>query len=202
MDSVKAIKWATVDIDQAMAESGSDRQRILTALEYFHEKGWIELQPRSGVEVFEILNSTFDLGSLAQELVNLFINKEKKDVARLHTMIEMFETNQCLAKNLSAYFGEKLARKCNRCSICMDNGPIQLPSSKPPSFNGFDFKTLFRTLSDAASSPLEVTLATRFLCGILTPRLIQYKAKQMPGFGQLGAHPYKAVEKWVQSHLQ
>ncbi len=199
--SVTAVKWATVDIDQVIAESGSDRQRILTALEYFHEKGWIELQPRSGVEVFEILNSTFDLDSTAQELANLFIKKEKKDVARLHTMIEIFETDQCLAKNLSAYFGEKLDMNCGRCSVCMDNGPIQLPSSKPHSFNGLDYNTLVRALTDAALSPLQVTLVTRFLCGILTPRLIQYKARQMSGFGRLEAYPYKAVEKWVQSHL-
>ncbi len=198
--SKTAIKWVNVDIDQIIVESGSDRQRVLTALEYFHEKRWIELQPKSGVEVFEILNSTFDIDSTAQELSNLFIKKEKKDVARLHTMIEMFETDQCLAKNLSAYFGEKLDRDCNRCSVCMDNGPVQLPSSTPPSLTRLDFNSLVQVLTDTALSPPSVTQATRFLCGILTPRLIQYKARQMPGFGRLEAYPYKTVEKWVQSH--
>ncbi len=98
----------------------------MTALEYFYEKEWIDLQPKSGVEVFEILNTSFDIDSTAHELTRLFTNKEEKDVARLHTMIEMFEADQCLAKGLSAYFGEKLDRDCGQCSVCMDNGPVQL----------------------------------------------------------------------------
>ncbi|MCP3874000.1 MAG: RecQ family ATP-dependent DNA helicase [Desulfobacteraceae bacterium] len=200
--SKAAIKWVTVDINQIIIESNSDRQRVLTALEYFHEKGWIDLQPKSGVEVFEILKPEFDIDSTAQELANLFINKEKKDVGRLHTMINIFETDQCLAKNLSAYFGEKLDRDCNQCSVCMDNGPIKLPSSKPPSLNELDFNRLIQDLADTDLSPLPVTLTTRFLCGISTPRLIQYKARQMKGFSHLEAYPYKAVEKWVQAHLK
>lgn len=30
--------WTQADIDKAVEESGFDRQRVLTALEYFHEK--------------------------------------------------------------------------------------------------------------------------------------------------------------------
>ncbi|MBC8441756.1 MAG: hypothetical protein H8D87_18980, partial [Deltaproteobacteria bacterium] len=89
--SKAAVKWSNVDINGIVAQSGSQRQRVLTALEYFHEKGWIDLQTKSGVEVFEILNTGFDIDSTAHKLANLFMKKEKKDIERLHTMIEMFE---------------------------------------------------------------------------------------------------------------
>ena len=199
-NSTTAKTWTKVNIDNIVAESGFDRQRVLTALEYFHEKVWIDLQPKSAVEVFEILNPEFDIDSTAQDLANLFVEKEKKDVARLHAMIELFEKNQCLPKSLSAYFGEQLAADCKRCSVCEANEPVKLLSSDLPSLDILDFQALVKSLTDAAESPLPVALVTRFLCGISSPKLIEYKAKQMAGFGRLAAYSYKNIEKWVQLH--
>lgn len=203
LDNSKTAKtWTKVDIDNTVAESGSERQRVLTALEYFHGKEWIDLKPKSAVEVFEILNSEFDIDSTAKDLANLFVEKEKKDVARLHTMIELFETDQCLAKSLSAYFGEGLDANCQRCSVCIMKEPVKLLSSRLPSLDMLNFHSLVQPFVEAAESPLPVGIVTRFLCGISSPRLIEYKAKQMAGFGRLEAYPYKTVEKWVQLHKE
>lgn len=195
--SKTAVTWTHVDIEGIITATGSPRQRVLTALEYFHEKKWIDLQPKSQVEVFEILNPGFDLDATVQTLATLFREKEKKDVDRLHTMIEIFETDQCLAKSLSAYFGETLDADCGRCSVCLDKRPIRLPMSTLPSLDNFRFHDLVKPLAAVAPSPLPIDLATRFLCGITTPRLVQYRARQMPGFARLESYPYKAVEKWV-----
>jgi ATP-dependent DNA helicase RecQ len=202
LDNSKTYKtWTKVDVDNIVTVSGFNRQRALTALEYFHEKNWIDLQPKSAVEVFEILNPEFDIDSTALDLANLFVEKEKTDIARLHAMIELFETNQCLAKSLSAYFGEELDADCKRCSVCMANEPVKLLLSDLPSLDMLDFQTLVKPLTDGAVSPLTVNLVTRFLCGISSPRLIEYKVtKQMAGFGRLEAYPYKSVEKWVKLH--
>jgi len=201
LDNSKTHKtWTRVDIDNIVAVSGFDRQRALTALEYFHEKKWIDLQPKMAVEVFEILDPEFDIDSTARDLASLFAEKENKDIARLHAMIELFETNQCLAKSLSAYFGEKLDADCKRCSVCLANKPVKLLFSDLPSLDMMDFQTLVKPLTDSAKSWLPVSVVTRFLCGISSPRLMEYKAKQMAGFGRLEAYPYKTVEKWVQLH--
>ncbi len=196
-NSKTARTWTRIDIDNTVAESGFDRQRVLTALEYFHEKEWIDLQTKSAVEVFKILNFEFDIDSIAQDLANLFVEKEKMDVARLHDMIELFETDQCLAKSLSAYFGEELDDDCKRCSVCMSNEPVKLLSSDMPSLDMLDFHDLVKPLKDIAQVPLPIALMTRFLCGISSPRLLEYKARQMHGFSRLEAYPYKLVEKWV-----
>jgi len=200
VNSKTAKAWTKVDIDNIVAESGYDRQRVLTALEYFHGKEWIDLQPKSAVEVFKILNSKFDIDSTAKDLANLFLEKEKKDVARLHAMIELFETDLCLAKSLSAYFGEELDYNCQRCSVCIEKEPVKLLSSDLPSLDMLDFHDLVQQLTDIAESPLPVALVTRFLCGIPSPRLFEYKARQMASFSRLEAYPYKTVEKWVQLH--
>jgi len=197
-NSRTAQKWTNVDIDNIVIESGFDRQRILTALEYFHEKKWIDLQPKSAVEVFEILHSEFDIDATARKFANLFVEKEKKDIERIHEMIALFETDQCLAKSLSAYFGEALDVNCKRCSVCIEQEPIKLQSSELPSLELQNFHTLVQPLMDMAGSPMPVALVTRFLCGISSPRLMEYKSKQMAGFGRLEAYPYKMVEKWVQ----
>jgi ATP-dependent DNA helicase RecQ len=203
LDNSKTAKtWTKVDIDNIVAESGFDRLRVLTALEYFHGKELIDLQPKSAVEVFEVLNLEFDIDSTAKDLANLFAEKEKKDVARLHAMIELFEADKCLAKSLSAYFGEKLDYSCQRCSVCMEKEPVKLLSSRLPSLDMLDYHTLVQPLMDTAESSLSVSLVTRFLCGISSPRLIEYKAKRMAGFGRLESYPYKTVEKWTRFHKQ
>jgi len=142
----------------------------------------------------------FDLDSTAQDLANLFVEKEKMDVARLHAMIELFETDQCLAKSLSAYFGEELDADCLRCSVCIANEPVKLLSSDLPSLDMLNFHDLVQPLTDIVETQLPVALVTRFLCGISSPRLVEYKARQMRGFSRLGAYPYKTVEKWVKLH--
>ncbi len=199
-NSKTAKTWTQIDIENTVTESGFDRQRVLTALEYFHGKEWIELKPTSAVEVFDIPNPGCDIDSTARDLATLFIEKEKKDITRLHDMIALFEKDQCLAKSLSTYFGEKLDANCKRCSVCMTTEPVKLLSSDLPSLDMLDFHDLVQPLTNMPDSPLPIDLLTRFLCGIPSPRLSKYKARQMRGFSQLEAYPYKIVEQWVQLH--
>ena len=82
----------------------------------------------------------------------------------------------------------------------MGKEPIRLLSSGLSSLNTLDFHDLVRPLAAVVQLPLPVDMATRFLCGISSPRLVEYKAKQMTGFGRLEPYPYKIVERWVQLH--
>jgi ATP-dependent DNA helicase RecQ len=195
--SKTAIKWTHPDMEAIMIKTGADRKRILAALEYFHEKGWIDLQPKSGVEVFDIIDSAFDPASVAQKMSSLFKEKEARDVARLHAMIELFEGDQCLARSLSAYFGEHLETVCGRCSTCLNKKPSRLLFEAPPPLDGLDYHEIIRPLADVLSSTSPVHLITRFLCGIRSPRLTQFKVSGISGFGALESHPYKEVEAWV-----
>ena len=200
--STVAKVWCHVDIDQIVIRYGADRKRILTALDYFEGKGWIELKTRSAVEVFEILNFQFDIDATAQRFADLFLDKEEKDVQRLHEMIALFERDQCLAKSLSEYFGETLHEDCGDCSVCLKKSPLTLVSSELPPIENHHFPSLVETFGATVGTPLPVRLTTRFLCGIASPRLSAIRAKQMNGFGRLEAYPYKVVEQWVKSQEQ
>jgi ATP-dependent DNA helicase RecQ len=70
--------WTHVDIQAILNSYGTDRQRILIALEYFDEKGWIELQSRLAMDVYDILTQAFDIEVLAEEMYALF--KKKRDL--------------------------------------------------------------------------------------------------------------------------
>jgi len=190
----KAKVWSYPDIDEMIKASGSNRARVLAALEYFDEKGWIELQAKSSVEVFEIINRDFDVEETTKRLADLFRNKETMDVGRIHKMISLFESSGCLAMKLSEHFGETIPRPCGNCSFCLTGSPSTFWVEPLPDVSRTEVKDALRQLRDASETPVSDDLATRFLCGIVSPRLIQLKAKQLRRFGCFEKHPYKEVK--------
>jgi len=64
--------WTDVDIASILDGYDTDRQQIITAMEYFDEKGLIELQSRKLIKVEDILNPTFDVGAMAEKDVYTF----------------------------------------------------------------------------------------------------------------------------------
>jgi len=192
--------WTTPDIDAISAESQSKRERVLAALEYFDEKGWIELQPKSGVEVFEVLKPDLDVEETAGWLAGLFADKEANEVRRIHRMIRLFETAPCLAMELSGYFGENIDNRCGRCSSCRAEKPTRLPAAQLPSLSTFDFNQIMKQFRDSVPPPHSVDLITRFFCGISTPKLVRSRVKKLSGFGMLGTYPYQKVAEWVEEH--
>ena len=189
--------WSYPKISEMVDASGSNRARVLAALEYFDEKGWIELQPKSSVEVFEVLNRNFDIDETTKRLARLFRNKETMDVERIHKIISLFESSGCLAIKLSKHFGETISQPCGNCSYCLAGKPTALPAEPLPLINKSDVEKHLRKLRDVSDGPISDDLAVRFLCGITTPKMIQLKAKQLNGFGHLAKYPYKDAKRLV-----
>jgi ATP-dependent DNA helicase RecQ len=189
--------WSYPEIEQIIEESGSDRARVLAALEYFDEKGWIELQPKTSVEVYEILTRDFDVDKGAQRLSDLFRHKEAIDVDRIHRMISLFESSGCLAVKLSRHFGETIAQPCGNCTFCLTGKPSPLQDHPPPAVDHADVSKCLQELRDLAGQPVSDDLAARFLCGIATPRLTRLRARQLGGFGRFEKYPYKEVRRWA-----
>ena len=190
--------WSYPKMDEIIAASGSDRSRVLAALEYFDEKGWIELKPKSSVEVFEIINRNFDLAETTKRLAELFKKKESADVGRIHQMISIFESSGCLAMKLSSHFGETISTPCGNCSFCLTGRPAMFSGKPLPAISGTDVERYVRELKEISDSPISHDLAARFLCGIVTPRLIRLKAKHLSGFGRLEKYPYGDVKRRMQ----
>jgi ATP-dependent DNA helicase RecQ len=201
--SSKARTWATVNFDAMFEQYQADRGRVVTALDYFQEKGWIELESKQMTEVYSLLNTDFDLDALSAELHEHFVHHEITEVARIHAMLDVFSSEQCLSRRLALYFGDEQAPEhCGHCSVCEGRvarlpEPPALASLEAQDFQGLCAEFIARHSGAKGFAPSADCL-TRFLCGISVPMFTKLKARSIPGFGMLEDYPYASVRAWLQ----
>ncbi len=195
--------WCSIDFDRLQQEGQTNRKRVMTALEYLQEQGWIELESKQITQVFRIEQPNFDLEQQANILHNIFKQKELSEVARIQSMVDFFESSHCLSHQLALYFGDKQAPKqCGHCSVCRGKVAV-LPESitqKLPSTT--QLQSWLETFITACPSPPSADACTRFLLGITNPLHTKIKARSMAGFGQLSAIPFETVKANIQLQQQ
>ncbi|MHB2058108.1 RecQ family ATP-dependent DNA helicase [Pseudomonas monsensis] len=204
--SSRARTWATVNFEAMYTQYSAERSRVVKALDYFQEKGWIELESKQMTEVYSVLQSDFDSAVLSGELHAYFTRHEQAEVARIHAMLELFSTERCLGYRLAEYFGDHQApERCGHCSVCHGHiarlpAPPQLPSLVDKSFPALCGDFMHKHEQHAGSVPTAERL-TRFLCGISVPLFTRLKARTISGYAALEEYPYADVRRWVEEHL-
>lgn len=204
--SSRARTWATVNFEAMYTQYSAERSRVVKALDYFQEKGWIELESKQMTEVYSVLQSDFDSAVLSGELHAYFTRHEQAEVARIHAMLELFSTERCLGYRLAEYFGDHQApERCGHCSVCHGHiarlpAPPQLPSLVDKSFPALCGDFIHKHEQHAGSVPTAERL-TRFLCGISVPLFTRLKARTISGYAALEEYPYADVRRWVEEHL-
>jgi ATP-dependent DNA helicase RecQ len=190
--------WTTVDIPAILDSYKTDRQRILAALEYFEEKGWIELQSRQAVEVYDILTQAFNIDDVAEKMHSLFRKKERHEIQRIHNMVRFFESHTCISKRLAGYFGEQLAKeRCGHCSYCKSGQAVLQTTTELKPLAQFDFIKITAEFRQAVGDQFSERNLTKFLCGIYTPVFSKLKIKHLPNFGIFENYPFLEVKKWI-----
>ncbi|MGA5588510.1 RecQ family ATP-dependent DNA helicase [Pseudomonas siliginis] len=204
--STRARTWATVDFEAMYSQYSAERNRVVTALDYFQEKGWVELESKQMTEVYSLLHSDFASDALSAELHEYFTRHEQTEVARIHAMLEVFATERCLGYRLAEYFGDHNApERCGHCSVCHGQiARLPEPSPLPPlvdkNFAQLCGEFIHRHEQQTGRIPSAERL-TRFLCGISVPLFTKLKARAIPGFAALEEYPYAKVREWADSHL-
>jgi ATP-dependent DNA helicase RecQ len=190
--------WTTVDIPAILDNYDTDRQRILAALEYFEEMGWIDLQSRQAVEVYDILTQAFNIDDMAEKMHVLFKKKEDLEIQRIHNMVGFFESDACISKQLAGYFGEHLAKeRCGHCSFCKSGKVVLQTTTELKPLAQMDFRTITAEFTQAVGEQFSEVNLTKFLCGIYTPVFSKLKIKKLPHFGILESYPFLEVKNWV-----
>jgi len=193
--------YTYVDIQAIMNNYNTQRSRIVVALEYFDEKGIIELQAKQSVERFEINNKHFDLQTLTKTMHDLFINKEQVEIKRIHNMLNFFESVDCLSKNLAHYFGEELSfSECGHCSHCHSGQANFHSSNQLKPIHAFNFIDLTQEFKMVIQEQYSSNNLCKFLCGIYTPLFTQYKIKNLKNFARLEKYPFAEVKSWIYEH--
>lgn len=210
--ATRAKTWCSLDFD-ALYRLGQNRgldtqrSRVITALEYFNDKGWVQLESKQMTEVYQILAVTIDPARLSGELHAYFQDKEHAEIARIHAMLELFEGDTCLSASLARYFGDQHApQRCGHCSVCRgqiaqlakDERPAPLESLDPDSLT----QPLIARYREQFDAPPSTTLLTRFLCGVTTPLFTRLKARQLSGFAALETYSYAEVRQWLEQRVR
>lgn len=195
--------WTHVDVEAAAEDSGSPRQRVVKALEYFHEQGWILLRASGSMDVFQIKNRQFDQESMTEKLYALFKNKQEYEINRIHLVLRFLQSSPCLSFNLARYFGEKMPEGgCGKCSVCCNGRPSVLERTKElPSLSGQDKLDLLARAAEFLDQEATPASLTRFLCGVNSPILTKLKASKSTAFGQLQDYSFDLVLEWVQEKM-
>jgi len=190
--------WTAVDIPAILDSYDTDRQRILAALEYFEEKNWIDLQSRQAVDVYDILTQAFNIDEMAEKMYALFKKKERLEIQRIHNMVDFFESDACISKQLAGYFGEHLAKeRCGHCSFCQSGKAVLQTTTELAPLSQFEFKTIAAEFTQAVGEQFSEVNLTKFLCGIYTPVFTKLKIKRLPYFGILESYPFLEVKNWI-----
>ncbi|MBH8578504.1 RecQ family ATP-dependent DNA helicase [Bisbaumannia pacifica] len=203
----KARRWHALDLETLTrlgAERGLDvrRERVLKALEYFQEQGWIRLESKGLTEVYAV-TGPIEVAPLSDDLHAHFLAKERAELARLEAMLTLFESGSCLSRRLAAYFGDtQTPERCGHCSACAGQ-PARLPAPETPPLPSSDAlasrcRPLVTALADAGL-PATAALLTRFLCGLTSPWLTRLKARRLDGFAALETQPYGRVREAVEA---
>ncbi|MCL9656278.1 RecQ family ATP-dependent DNA helicase [Pseudomonas protegens] len=204
--SSRARTWATVNFDALYEQYQAPRTRVVKALDYFQEKGWVELESKQMTEVYSLLQTDFDAAALSTDLHAYFTRHEGSEIARIHAMLDLFATEQCLGHRLAQYFGDDQApQRCGHCSVCHGQvarlpEPPVLPALVDKNFNGLCGDFIHRHQQHTGDVPGAERL-TRFLCGISVPLFTKLKVRSIPGFAALEDYPYAAVREWCEAHL-
>lgn len=199
--SIAAKTWYSIDFDALWMTYQADRQRVIAAVDYFHEQGWIDLESKLVTDVYKVLQKPQDKTPLVEHLYQLFAQKEQGEIHRIKEMIAFFESSQCLSHRLAAYFADHNAPEhCQHCSVCAGH-VAHLSGRTLTPLNPDQLQHWISPFQQASSEPLTSAALSRFLCGIATPLTTKLKASKMEGFGQLEHYPFATVRQQLKALL-
>jgi ATP-dependent DNA helicase RecQ len=107
------------------------------ALDYLAAQQWLEVKVEGVRHRFHRLRLPSDLSAVAQASHAHTLNREGRELARLHQVLELATHDGCQMARLCAHFGEVLPAPCGHCTWCLSNhSPLRL-APRPPPRSGF-----------------------------------------------------------------
>ncbi|AYF32875.1 recombinase RecQ [Vreelandella alkaliphila] len=210
--------WGTVDFER-LHQAGqaqqidASRARVITALEYFQDKGWLTLEGKRMTDVYEICQPEFSVEAMASQLFNECLDRERIEIERLHSMLALFESQSCLTRRLAEHFGDTTfdgsldteQGRCGHCSVCYGN-PVRLPDAAPlPALSEKDFiryaTPLIERHTEQFGQPPNAQRLAHFLCGLTMPIFTPLKARGLNGFAVFEQRAYPEVRQWAERCL-
>jgi ATP-dependent DNA helicase RecQ len=190
--------WFTLNPDDAAAALHQDRSRIVRALDYLEERGWVELQAADIRLKFSRLRPVPDAGALLTDLCGRFLRRERQEIARVQLVQDLLLHEGCQVNFLVGYFGESRPEPCGHCAWCLTGRSQAMPPARalpqlPGELEPAAFQALVGQHPDALRHPRQ---AARFLCGLSSPALTKAKLTRHALFGVFEERRFADVLAW------
>lgn len=178
----KGRTWFRIDLDRAAKALQEPRERVIRALDYLGERGWILLQAAGTRNRYSRLKLPEDPIALAGQLHARTLERERQELARLGQVMQLARLADCQANALCRHFGETRSDPCGRCTRCLDPNVPPAPSRQRPPI---DSSVIEQALALRAEHPelSDPVFGARLLCGIRSPALTRAKLTSHPLFG-------------------
>ena len=189
--AVKHKTWFSLDVDQAADQLKVPRDRIVRALDHLSDQQQLKVES-AGVRLrYRRLRKPTNAGQLSDELHQRMCERERRDIGRLHQVLEWVAHDGCQVDTLSRYFGDDARQPCGHCSWCQRNGSAaELPDRPAATIDAEIWRraeTLRKKHVKVLDDPRRFAL---FLCGVSTPLLVKAKVTRDELFGALAHVSY------------
>ena len=171
MSGKRGRTWLTIDIKNCSELLNEDRGRIVKALNYLEENGFILLKVSGVRQVYRLTPNAASVNSadLISKLQDLFARREERDIAMSNNIIKLLEHRGCKVRFILNFFGENFNRECGHCEWCItgnDTTPVSPPEYSLTEGDRFIISKLTENFPDVLNSSRRIA---RFLCGISSP---------------------------------
>ena len=190
----KGRTWFQIDLAESAAALQVERERIVRALDYLGERGWLKVDAAGTRHRYRVLRMPQSKEALAESLDARCRERERREIARLDQVLQLVSEEGCQVNALCRHFGETRAASCGHCTRCLGEGaPASLPKRAVPPLD----ESLLREAEEVRRNhPRVLTdarITARWLCGISSPLLSKSKLSSHALFGALGRQPFTQV---------
>ncbi len=193
----KGRTWFLLNTIVAAKRLNADRSRVVKAVEYMSEKGWLEIQVSDLVHGYRWTRRIEDKKTLADDLHDRLTKREVVEVGRLDQVFDMATASTCMAGVLSSHFGESMEAPCGRCTACLGEGPIDIQAPKPRSLGTSIKKSMDALIRQYPDHFVTSRDRARFLCGLTSPGFTKSRLSRDPSFGICDQIPFRQVRSQV-----
>ena len=162
--------WYTLSVGAAASQLRCPRDELINALVEAQEQGTIELEPRDVRVRYRRIHQPDQLDHVLDGLMARLLQREAREIARLHQVLQLASHDGCHTNWLASYFGEQRTAPCGHCQWCRTGQPLAVP----PNATRAPDRSSIRAAIDAREIHEELreepAVLAKFLCGIRSPR--------------------------------
>ena len=185
--------WFTLNTVLAAKKLSVERERVVKAIDYMADQGWLEVKVSDLVHGYRWLRRIEQPKTLADELFENLSKREINEVERVEQVVQLATAQSCQAETLSEHFGESMKEPCGHCTSCIGDGPWSLPEIGSRSIGSSSQRVIEDLTKEFPDRFITARDRARFLCGLSSPGLVRARLTRHASFGVCARVPFTDV---------